>query len=415
MIYLHPVIFFWMNAFLKNYGQSLLLLAGTAVGGACGIIFGEGAHVVAPVGELFLNILFTLVVPLVFFSVGDSICKLQKQGEAGKVLGKLLLTFLGMSIIAGIIAYLFILAINPFASFSSSFALSEGQTGSFEKIPFAQALVQAFSVSDFTELFSKSRLLPLIIFSTLFGFATAKTGSLKVAAFLEQGSTVFMKMISLVMYVAPVCLGCYFADMVASLGGQLFTGYLKAFVIDVILALAVFFVIHSLYVLIFSGKEGLKAYWSGILPPSVTAFATCSSAVAIPGNIEAAKKAGVAPAVAEAAIPLGTAIHKDGSVIAGVLKVAFVLAIFSQSIAGIDNAVQIIGIALFSAIVMGAVTGGAATGELLICTMLGVDPQMAGVIIVLGIIIDMPSTLINSSANVVSAIAADRLNKRKSL
>lgn len=401
-----------MNTFLKNYGQSLLLLTGIGIGGVCGIVFKENAHAVAPVGEFFLNILFTLVVPLVFFSVGDSICKLHKQGQAGSVLGKLFLTFLGMSLAASILAYLFIVAINPFEGFDSSFTLSGEQNGRFEKIPFSQALVQAFSVSDFSELFSKSKLLPLIIFAIIFGFATARTDSSKVAAFLEQGSAVFMKMISFVMYIAPVCLGCYFADMVASLGGQLLTGYLKAFVIDLVLALILFFVVHSLYVLLFAGKDGLKAYWSGILPPSITAFATCSSAVAIPGNIQAAKKAGVTPAVAEAAVPLGTAIHKDGSAVAGVLKIAFVLAIFSQDIVGIGNAAQIIGIALFSAIVMGAVTGGAATGELLICTMLGVDPQMAGVIIVLGLIVDMPSTLINSSANVVSAIVADSLNKR---
>lgn len=401
-----------MNTFLKNYGQSLLLLAGIGIGGACGVIFGKDASIVAPVGEFFLNLLFTLVVPLVFFSVGDSICKLHRQGQAGNVLGKLFLTFLGMSLAAGVIAYLFLLAFNPFEGLSSTFALSGEQNERFDKIPFSQALVQAFSVSDFYELFSKSKLLPMLIFAGLFGFATAKTGSTKIASFLEQGSAVFMKMISFVMYIAPVCLGCYFADMVASLGSQLLTGYLKAFVVDLILALVLFFAVHSLYVLLFAGKNGLKAYWGSILPPSITAFATCSSSLAIPGNIEAAKKSGVTPAVAEAAIPLGTAVHKDGSIVAGVLKIAFVLAIFSQSIAGLGNAAQILGIALLSAIVMGAVTGGAATGELLICTMLGIDAQMAGVIIVLGLIVDMPSTLINSSANVVSAIIADSLNKR---
>jgi Na+/H+-dicarboxylate symporter len=68
---------------LKNYAFTISLLAGVAIGGVCGVIFGEGASVVKPFGDLFLNMLFVLVVPLVFLSVSSSIYHLKQSKMVG--------------------------------------------------------------------------------------------------------------------------------------------------------------------------------------------------------------------------------------------------------------------------------------------------------------------------------------------
>ena len=399
-----------MNSFLKNYGFSLILLTGVAVGIACGLILGDSVHVVAPVGEIFLNLLFTMVVPMVLFSVAASINKLCSEGIAGKTISRVFIVFLAMSVLSGILGYIAVLIYNPAPDIDPDSTLSSlAATAELGKNSLGQAIRDSFTVSDFGQMFSKTRLLPLIIFAILLGFATSATKSRRMAQLFEEGSVVTMKMMSYVMYLAPIGLGCYCADMVSSLGGQLLTGFGRSVVLYFIFAAVVFFLIHSVYVLIFEGANGLKLYWKNILPPSLTAFATTSSAAAIPGNIEAAVKMGVNPTIAEATIPLGTTIHKDGSMAAGVIKIAFLMGIAGQAIGGFGNAFEAIGIAMLSGVVMGAVPGGAGTGEILICSMLGVDPKLSGLIIVLGTLFDMPATAVNSSSNVVCSVIVNRL------
>ena len=111
------------NTFLKNYGATLLLLLGLVVGGVLGAVLGDGARVLRAPGMLFLNLVFMLVVPLVFFSVAHSLSVLQRNGVIGRVLVTSLGVFLAMSLIAGIFGYGFMSVWNPFVR-----VLGEGGT-----------------------------------------------------------------------------------------------------------------------------------------------------------------------------------------------------------------------------------------------------------------------------------------------
>lgn len=405
-----------MSKFWNNYGSTVLLLSGVALGATAGIIFGDGVNVVKPVGDVFLNFIFVLVVPLVFFSISSSICKLQSGGKAGRVLITTVIVFAAMLAISGIIAYFVNLAIDPLGGADVS-ELSAALPAYQEIHPMAgpEAVVRSLSVPDFGDLLTKANLLPLILFAILTGFATSLAGEKgrPFANLLESGMEVTMKMMHMIMKVGPLGLGCYFAVTVASFGSSLLSGYLRITIVYYILGFAFFALVNPAYLLLSYGWKGVKAYWQNILPPSITAFSTCSSAAAIPGNIEAASGMGISPEVAKAVIPFGTNIHKDGSIASGVFKVVFLMLLFGQSIAGPGEAVQIIGVALLASMVAGAVTGGGMTGELLTCTMLGLDPSLAGIIVIFGTIVDMPATLVNSSANVVAAALVDRFSGRQ--
>lgn len=406
-----PSISTHMSNFWKNYASTVALIAGILVGGTCGAVFGPAASVVKPVGDIFLNLLFSLVVPLVFFSISSSVCRLQSGGKVGKVLAWMVVVFLGMSVIAATLGYLACLVVNPLKGVDAAAILgSSSAVGEHLSSGIGQALVSSLSVNDFPLLFSKSNLLPLIIFSALVGVGTSLAGEKgrSFAALLESGTEVVIKVMNVIMYAAPIGLGCYFADTVASLGPQIIGGYLRVFVVYCVIALVLFFVINPAYILLCGGKQAFLNFWAHILPPSLTAIATCSSAAAMPGNIEAAKKMGLRPSIAEAVIPLGTNLHKDGTVMGEAIKVVFLLLLFGQGIASPASALQIIGIAVLAAAVMGAVPNGGMTGEILTCTLLGLDPSFAGVIIIIGTIIDIPATLLNSSSNVVAAILVDR-------
>ncbi|MBB4037489.1 Na+/H+-dicarboxylate symporter [Dysgonomonas hofstadii] len=400
---------------LKNYAFTLLLLLGILTGGVCGIIFGEDASIVKPVGDVFLNMMFVLIVPLVFFSVSSSICNMKQSGMVGRVIGSILFVFLLMAVVAAVVAYIFTLLYNPLGGIDQAEVLKDLPAQQVKGLSTGEIFVNTFTVSDFQLLFTKSNLLPLIIFSIFLGLATSLIGEKgkPVSDLLNAATNVILKMMNIIMLAAPIGLGCYFADTVGKLGGQILSGYMHVFLLYLMLTVFSFFVLNSLYVFIAGGKSGFVIFWKNIITPSLMAIATSSSAACIPVNIEASKRMGVSSGIAETVIPLGTNIHKDGSVMAGVLKVVFLFTIFGHELTDSSNMFAIIGMALLVGAVMGAVPSGGMTGELLICSVFGFSPQLAGTLLIISAIVDIPATLLNSTGNVVGAVLVARLTEGK--
>ena len=387
------------GTFIKNYGFTLALLAGVAAGAVCGIVWGRGTAVVRPVGELFLDVVFVLIVPLVAFSMASATCKVCRSGIAWKLLGTTLGTFLLLSAVAGTVAFVLFLLWNPFpaadpAAFLSDMQPAEGGGG-------ALSLKGAIAAS----------LLPLIAASMAVGIVVAlfREKGRKAAAFLDSATAFTVKLMRWVMLAAPVGIGCYFAWTVGSLGGAVLGGYADAVLIYLVAAVLVFFGVDSAWILASGGKSLLGRYWKGMVPPALTALATSSSAVCIPLGMEAAAGMGVRPLVADSVIPLGTNIHKDGSVIGGVVKVVFLLTVFGAGAPSWGAFPLVVGVGILVGTVMGAVPTGGMTGELLICSVFGYPPEMAAVLMVISTLIDIPATLLNVSGNVVAAALVNRL------
>lgn len=393
------------------YLQTLLLLLGVVTGAVLGAIFGPSASIVKPIGEIFLNLMFALVVPLVFFSIASSVCRMTGEKKVWKVLGLSLAAFLLTSAVAGSLTWIICEFWNPLGSFATKIPPERSGIAGIALAgrSFLQTIENMFTVSDFPQLLSRANLLPLIVFSALFGAAVSLSGEkgIPMARFLDSGMSVVMEFMRLLMYAAPVCLGCYFADLVGGLGGSIIRSYITTVLIFLVVAAFLFFVVNSVYVSIAGGPGALKAFWKNITPPSLIALATCSSAATIPSGIGAAKAMGVNDSVAESVIPLGINIHKDGSVISGVLKIIFVVAFYGLSGYG---CLEIVGIAIIASLVVGAIPVGGMTGEILICSILGVDPGFAATLLVISTIVDIPATLLNTTDNIVCAVLVDKFS-----
>ncbi len=134
-------------------------------------------------------------------------------------------------------------------------------------------------------------MLQIIIFSIIFGISTAMVGEKgkPVAKFLEAGSTVMIKMIDIIMYTAPIGLGCYFASVIGQLGPQIIEGYVRVFILYLVLTLVYYFIMFTIYAYMAAGKTGVQLFWKNALAPSITSLATCSSAASIPVNLESTK------------------------------------------------------------------------------------------------------------------------------
>ena len=400
-------------SFLKNYGATLLLLLGLVAGGVVGALWSETAAALRPVGTLFLNLVFVLVVPLVFFSVARSMIVMRGSGIIGKVMGIAVCVFLFMGLVSGVLSYGLMSIWNPFTALEGRGGTAAGFMG--EGMNWGDALVGAVSVNDFPLLFSREHLLPLIVFSALVGLAVAALGQKArvISQFIHEGEAVVMKMMGMVMKLAPIGIGCYFADTIGQLGSSIVGDYLEIFLVVCVACAVVYFIVNTLYAVFCKLPPG--KFWRKMIAPSVTAVGTCSSAACMGVVMDSAKKLVVSEKISDGVVPLGTNLHKDGSVITSVAKVLFAIYFYGlmPESSAFGTAALVIGLAILESIVVGAIPVGGMTGEILICAVLGLDPSFAATLLIIGTICDIPATLLNVSGNLVAPLLVHRLLPEK--
>ena len=404
-----------MKSFLKNYKQTLILLAAIIIGAIVGLCCGEKATVLSPLGDIFINLMFIIIVPLIFLTISTSISKISQPKRVGKILGTTVLVFIITSLVAVLIGMLFayptsLVSLQDGEAIKS--ALSDEIFEETEELSLLERTVSVLTVDDFSKLLSRQNIVAIIVFSIMFGLAIRATGekAKPVLNLLESLTEVIMSLLNIVMYYAPIGLGCYFAALIGTFGGSIAVGYLKTFVIYTIACLVCYFIIYSLYALIAGGKKGFKVFWSSIIPATLTALATCSSAASIPVNLQTAKKIGVSDDIAETLIPLGTSFHKDGSIIGSVFKAMFLVCLFGTNVFTVGGFFQILVISLVATLFVTAVPiGGGTISETMIITMLGYPLGALPILTMIATIIDAPATVLNVVGDASSSMLAARI------
>ena len=281
-----------------------------------------------------------------------------------------------------------------------------------EELNLLQRTAQLLTVKDFPDLLSRNNITALLVFSVMFGAAvrmSAEKGE-KVKELLESANVVIENLLKIIMYYAPIGLGCYMAAMVGTFGSTIALGYVKTFVIYLIVSVAYYFVFYTLYAFIAGGKKGVKAFWKNAIPPTLTALATCSSAASIPVNMTAAKKMGVPADIAETTVPLGTSFHKDGSIIGSVFKIMFLVALFGVEMTTAADIFGMLGIALVANLLVTAVPiGGGTISEMFIITMMGFPVAALPILTIIATIIDAPATVLNAVGDDAASMLVARV------
>ncbi|MGX1192351.1 dicarboxylate/amino acid:cation symporter [Metabacillus sp. SLBN-84] len=396
---------------MKAYRFPLILLSSVVIGGIIGLMFGEKAVFLKPFGDLFLNAMFTVVVPLVFFTIASSIANMGGTKRLGKIMGSMLAVFL----FTGLIAAIYMTAVVKIIPPAQGVTLQLEKPEAMEDVTLADQIVSTFTVPDFVELFSRNNMLAMIVFSVLVGLSVSMIGEKgkPFASFLASGSEVLMKLVSIIMYYAPIGLGAYFATLVGEYGPMLLGTYFRAGVMYYAAASIYFIIAFTVYAFIAGRKQGVTVFWKNMLSPTITSLATCSSAASIPVNLEATKKMGVSADIRETTVPLGAALHKDGSVLGGVLKIVFLFGIFDMSFSGFGTITSVILVAILVGTVMGAIPSGGMIGEMLILTLYGFPPEALPIIAAISTIIDPPATMLNATGDNVSSMMVSRMVEGK--
>ena len=398
-----------MKKIIKNYKQSIILIGSLVIGTIVGLVFKEKATVLEPLGTLFINMLLVVVVPLIFLSITTSIGKIDKPKRVGKILRSIIIAFVFTSLVSVVIGLTSLkIRLVDSGDANKITALLDESTEVSDNASVLDKLVNSVSTNDFVNLLSKNNILALIVISILSGLAINKSGEkgksfLKV---LDSAYEVLQYLIKILMYYAPIGLGCYFASFTGTFGASVTQGFVKMLVIYTILVLFVYFVIYSLYAYMAAGKIGVKKYWANIIPASVTALSTCSSAASIPVNTECAKKIGVSEDIASPTITLGTSFHKDGSIIGSVFKIMFLVYLFDMPVSGI----KVLGVSLLATILVTAVPiGGGTISEMLILKLMGFPVAALPILTIIATIIDAPATLLNVTGDCASSMLVSRM------
>lgn len=405
-----------MKKIWKNYKSTLILLFSLIIGTIIGLIFGEKASILSPFGDIFINLMFIAIVPLVFLTITSSIIKMENPKRLGKIMTTIFATFACMSIIAaviGVFSSYFVKLIDSYDIANINTLLDQNIEIS-NNLNILEQTVNLITVNDFYKLLSKDNIIAILIFAIICGFAIRKSKAKgkELTRIIISLNEVTINIVNIIMYYAPIGLGCYIASLIGSYGSVIAIGFLRTFIIYLLVCLFIYFIIYSLYALIFAGKQGFKSYWKSIITPSLTALATCSSAACIPINIAKTKEMGVTNDIAETVIPMGTSFHKDGSVVGSAFKIMFLVSLFNRDI----SLLSILGVSILSTLLITAVPiGGGTISEMFILKLLGFPSSALPILSIIATIIDAPATVLNVVGDSASSLIITRIIDGKKL
>ena len=399
------------KSFFKNYGFILFMLTGIVAGCLVGALKPSLGSKLAPLGTVFINLMFCVVVPMVFCSIASAISNMSSAKRAGKVMGVTISTFLVTAAITAVIMYL---VVRFFPVVTGDYKATEGTVDS--TLGVADMIINFFTKPDFVELLSRKAILPLIIAAVFFGFGVQMSGGKEsmVAKLLDNLTACLMNVVKIITYYAPIGFFGFFASLVATFGPDLIGDYSRTLIVYYVLSFVYMFVFFPIYARFGGGKGAVKVMWKHLFRPAAVSFGTCSSVATIPTNMEVCEETGVSKEVSNIVVPIGATMHMDGSAMSAIIKVAFLFGVFGLDF-GTGEAILAIIVAVFSSVAMSGIPGGGGTGELVLCTLFFPDQLAVAfpIALAIGNLVDPPATMVNSAGDYVATYIVSRFVEGK--
>lgn len=343
-------------------------------------------------GQIFIASLKMLVVPLVFISLVCGTCSLSDPKMLGRLGGKSILLYLTTTAIAITVAISLALLVSPGAGIdmptTSSFDAKEAPT-------LAQVIIGMFPTNPIDAMAS-GNMLQVIVFALLFGIAMALSGEpgKRVAAIFDDLNTVILKLVTLLMNLAPYGVFCLMAKLFTDIQMGLIVELGKYFLVVVA---ALFF--HALvnYTVLLKTLTGLNPiiFLTKMKDACMFAFSTSSSSATMPVTLETAtKKLGAKNSVASFTVPLGATINMDGTAIMQGVATVFIAQVFAVDLTLSDYLMVILTATLASV----GTAGVPGVGLIMLAMVLNqVGLPVEGIAIIMGVdrLLDMTRTAVN--------------------
>jgi DAACS family dicarboxylate/amino acid:cation (Na+ or H+) symporter len=383
--------------------------------------------VLDPLGQVFLRLLFFVVIPLVFASLAGGVAQLERLGELGPLAGRTFaLFFLNMSI-AVALGLVMMNTLEPGAAMDpqAQARLAEEYGGAAQETIARRAGQPDVTPMTVVEMFMPRNLfgafvgnsrdalgdvLPLILFAILVGAAATKLAAEARERFRSSLTTVTDLMTGIVHFalaLAPFAVPALIYSVVVKIGWDIVLA-LGTFVVGCIVVMLLhLFGTMSLWIRLLAGRSPVEV-WKKMRPVLVTAFSTSSSAATLPTAIAVARKdLGVRAPVAGFVLPLGTTMNMAGTALYEGCVVLFVAQVFGIEL-GFAQQMTLLLLAVLSAVAVAAIPGGSLPLIAGLLASFGIPPEGIGIILGVDRLLDMTRTMVNVSADVVTATVVDR-------
>lgn len=355
-------------------------------------------------GTIFIASLKLLVVPLVFISIICGVASLEDISKLGRVGGKTILLYMSTTAIAIALALLVASLIGP----GEGFNLTTSATFlSKESPPLVETLINIFPTNPIKSM-AEGKMLQIIVFSTLVGIALTTSGEpgKRLLPMVEDINEVIMKMVMMVMLIAPYGVFCLIAKVFANQGFEAIMPLLKYFI--VVLGVLILHVALTYFSLLkFLARVSIRKFWQNFKNVPIFAFSTASSGATIPLTLEAAeKRLGVHNSVASFVIPLGATINMDGTAIMQGVATIFIAQAYGIDI-GLSGMLSVVLTATLASVGTAGVPGVGLITLAMVLRQVNLPVEGIGLIIGVDRLLDMARTAVNVTGDaMVSLVVA---------
>ncbi|MGC8936627.1 MAG: dicarboxylate/amino acid:cation symporter [Candidatus Methanomethylicaceae archaeon] len=388
----------------KKYALIVAISIGFILGLGVGLATGKSAAVLKPLGDLFIRLMRMIVTPLVIITIAAAVAQIADLRRLGKLVIGMFILFILLSALAASIMLPAALAFGP----GVGVGLKPPAGYTPPTPPSVVDLILGVIPYDFVDIFSVSGLLKAIFFSIVFGLAVSLAGEKgkPVARALSYLSDVVLKVVLIVMWVAPIGVFGYAAWLMGTYGTSILVAYGKLITLDYSVSLAFFFIVYTVVVAL--SRLNPIVYWRNIIEPALVAFTTRSSAVTLPVNIRAAQRAGIPDYVTNLVLPVGATCHMDGTAMYQVLCAVFIAQAFGITL---DPSlfVTIIIVGTLAAVGTAAIPGGGLLMLAMTVAAAGLPLEGIALIVAIDPILDMLRTMINATGDVAVATLMARI------
>jgi Na+/H+-dicarboxylate symporter len=377
----------------KKLSLSSKVFIAMLVGYIFGMIFGEPVvPFLKPVGDVFIRLIYMLVVPLVFFSIIAGVASMSDIKKTGRIGGKIALLYVITSSIAVVIGIVTALVLRP----GIGFVMDTAAKPSDRAIPgIVENLVNMVPKNIFDAL-SSTNMIQIIIFAIFLGICLVMLGEKgrPVIELFQTLSDAMTKMTSIVMEVSPFGIFALMSVTGAKYGFDVMLPLGKFFITEYVAIILQFAIVYSLLLTILGKVKPLK-FLKKIIPVISMTLSTTSSNATLPVSIRVAEEElGVPKDIAGFTLPLGATINLDGAALNIPISVIFTAQIFGMPLGPMELLIL-----SFTALVMSigaaGIPGGAIVFILMILQQFGLPTEAFALVIALYRIIDMGLTSIN--------------------
>ena len=393
---------------LKKMELSTKVFIGFAIGLLAGVLFKESAMVAKPIGDLFLNLISMIVVPLVAFSIASGVSNMGDINKLKRIGGKTLLFYLVTTAFSGMIGLAVAHIIAPGQGFEIGLISTE-QVQPKEMASFSETILNMVPTNPFKAL-ADGNLMQVIVFSVFFGIGMTLLGNKAepIKKVVDNVSEVMLKVTGIIMEFSPYGVAALIAASVGEYGLEIFGPLAKFILADYVGMIAVVLLLY-LFMLKFIAKVPLKKFFTHIPEVWAVAASTTSSSGTLPVSIKVAQeKFGVKKELATFSLPLGATINMNGAAVYYAVGIIFVAQIYGVEMSIFEQLTTIVMTTLISIGSPGIPGGGIVMMVMLLNTM-GLPTPIIGLIAAIYRIIDMGHTTLNVTGDMVSTLCIARM------